>query len=507
MQLNANNIEKIDATKVELPTKTLLGLPERVLQFGTGVLLRGLPDYFIDKANKQGIFNGRIVVVKSTDRGGTDAFDAQNGLYTQLERGYESGEKKEKVIVNASISRVLSATIQWNEILACATNPELQIIISNTTEVGITLITSDATADVPTSYPGKLLVFLLKRYEHFKGSIEAGMVIIPTELITDNGARLKAIVTELARLKGLSDDFIYWLHSANDFCSSLVDRIVPGKPSSDEQGLLEKELGYTDELMVMSETYRLWAIETEQERTKLILSFAKADASVVLASDINKFRELKLRLLNGAHTFSCGLAALSGFTTVKEAMSDEYFNAFISTLMLQEIAPVISIGNIGCEEAKTFALQVMDRFRNPYIKHQWKDIAVQYTSKMAMRNIPLIQEKYKSADANGSLMALGFAAYLLFMKPSRSETGKGYMNRNGLSLNDDKIELLFAYWEKQDSVKHIIRSILSDQTIWGTDLSQYPSFVTAVTEYYLQMSEGQNPLALIRSMTEQIPVA
>lgn len=507
MQLNANNIENIESPKVELPTKALLGLPEKVLQFGTGVLLRGLPDYFIDKANKQGVFNGRVVVVKSTARGGTDAFDTQNGLYTQLERGYESGEKKEKVIVNASISRVLSATTQWNEILACATNPELQVIISNTTEVGITLITSDATTDTPTSYPGKLLLFLLKRYEHFKGSSEAGMVIIPTELITDNGARLKAIVTELARLKNLSDGFIYWLHSANDFCSSLVDRIVPGKPSSDEQNLLEKELGYTDELMIMSETYRLWAIETEQERTKKILSFAEADDSVVLASDINKFRELKLRLLNGAHTFSCGLAGLSGFTTVKEAMSDEYFNAFISALMLQEIVPVISTGNIGYKDAKTFALQVMDRFRNPYIKHQWKDIAVQYTSKMAMRNVPLIQESYKSVEANGNLMALGFASYLLFMKPSRSETGKDYMNRNGLPLNDDKIELLFAHWEKQDSIKQIIQSILSDQAIWGADLSQYPSFVTGVIKYYLQMDEGQNPLVLIRSMTEQKSVA
>ncbi len=250
----------------------------KVVQFGTGVLLRGLPDYFIDKANKQGLFNGRVVVVKSTDKGGTDAFDTQNGLYTLLERGYVLGEKKEKIIVNAAISRVLSAAHQWEEVLQCAENPEIQIVISNTTEVGITLLTADATAALPVSFPGKLLAFLLRRYHHFKGADDAGMVIVPTELITDNGAKLKAIVTELARLSGAEDAFIDWLHRANDFCNSLVDRIVPGKPSKADQERVENDLGYQDELMIMSETYRLWAIETDRERSKQVLSFALVDA-------------------------------------------------------------------------------------------------------------------------------------------------------------------------------------------------------------------------------------
>ncbi|TDO28786.1 tagaturonate reductase [Sediminibacterium goheungense] len=490
MQLSAASIEKLQSGKAEWPDQSLLQLPEKVLQFGTGVLLRGLPDYFIDKANKQGLFNGRVVVVKSTDKGGTDAFDTQNGLYTLLERGYVLGEKKEKIIVNAAISRVLSAAHQWESVLQCAENPAMQIVISNTTEVGITLLTADASAAVPVSFPGKLLAFLLRRYHHFKGADDAGMVIIPTELITDNGAKLKAIVTELARLGGAEDAFIDWLHRANDFCNSLVDRIVPGKPSKADQEQVENELGYKDELMIMSETYRLWAIETDRERSKQLLSFAAVDAGVVLAKNINRFRELKLRLLNGTHTFTCALACLSGFRLVKDAMQDPAFLNLIQLLMLEEIVPVVAKGDISKEDAKAFAEQVLDRFRNPYIDHQWEHIAVQYTSKMAMRNVPLIQALYASEEQRDSIMALGFAAYLHFMKPIQQEQHHTFSNAKGMMLNDDKMELLYKHWKQQLATEDIIQQILADQTIWGADLSSYSNFMTAVAAYYFQLEKN-----------------
>jgi tagaturonate reductase len=83
MRLNKNNISKISPTPaLVLPHTTVFELPEKVLQFGTGVLLRGLPDFIINNANNRGRFNGRVVVVKSTATGDTDAFAEQDGLYT-----------------------------------------------------------------------------------------------------------------------------------------------------------------------------------------------------------------------------------------------------------------------------------------------------------------------------------------------------------------------------------------------------------------------------------------
>ena len=326
MNLTRNHLKLINTSiGVELPADDTFQLPEKVLQFGTGVLLRGLPDYFIDKANKQGLFNGRVVVVKSTAQGGSDEFEKQDGLYTLCVRGYDNGTVVDKFILNACISRVLAASESWKEILACAANPEMQVIISNTTEAGIVLVDDDVNAAPPSSFPGKLLAFLHERYKIFKGDLNAGFVILPTELITDNGKKLKEIVLELATRNKLEEGFIKWLNEANDFCSTLVDRIVPGKLSNADKEAAERHLSYKDELMIMSEVYSLWAIETDSERAKAKLAFSACDKGVVIAPDINKFKELKLRLLNGSHTFTCGLAILQGFATVKEAMENETF--------------------------------------------------------------------------------------------------------------------------------------------------------------------------------------
>src|SRR5688572_25220420 len=266
MILSRSSLKNISTQNAVVPRDELFNLPEKVLQFGTGVLLRGLPDYFIDKANKQGIFNGRVVVVKSTSTGGVDAFDEQDGLYTICIRGIEGETKVEENIINASISRVLSAKNNWDEILSCASNPDMQVVISNTTEVGITLINDDVHAAPPESFPGKLLSFLYRRYKVFDGDESKGMVIIPTELIIDNGSKLRNILLELAKQNGLEYFFIDWLVQNNYFCNSLVDRIVPGKLPDSERKILEKELGYEDNLMIMSEVYRLWAIETGEQK-------------------------------------------------------------------------------------------------------------------------------------------------------------------------------------------------------------------------------------------------
>src|SRR5687767_7350536 len=187
MILSRYNLKNISAQDVVTPAESVFDLPEKVLQFGTGVLLRGLPDYFIDKANRKGVFNGRVVIVKSTSHGDTSAFDNQDGLFTHCIRGLENGKKVEENIINASVSRVLNATTEWEKILKCAHNEEMRIIISNTTEVGIQLVHDDIRKHPPVSYPGKLLAFLYERYQAFNGSDSSGMVIVPTELIPDNG--------------------------------------------------------------------------------------------------------------------------------------------------------------------------------------------------------------------------------------------------------------------------------------------------------------------------------
>ena len=484
MNLSKQNLANVKAGTAQLPPKDVFSLPEKVLQFGTGVLLRGLIDDFIDKANRQGIFNGRIVVVKSTNTGGTDAFATQDGLYTQLIKGIDNGTKVDEVIINSSISRVLAASDEWAEILKVAASPELKVIISNTTEVGITLVDDDkVTAAPPKSFPGKLLAVLLKRFETFGGSADSGFVIVPTELVVDNGTKLKDIVKQLAINNNLSEAFISWIDSSNDFCNSLVDRIVPGKPAASELKSAEETLGYSDDLLIMSECYRLWAIETSNAKSKAILSFSKADEEgVVIVDDINKFRELKLRLLNGTHTFSCGLAIVGGFATVKEAMANTTFSTFITNISNKEMAPAILNKNINLADAQAFAGKVLDRFRNPYIEHLWISISMQYTSKMKLRNVPILQKYFAANQTPPSYMALGFAAYILFMKSTRNADGKYIGNLNGkdYTITDDYAAVLSDHWNGANAAS-VVNLVLKDVSLWDIDLSAFNGFKDAVT--------------------------
>jgi len=467
MNLSKQQLPAIRETGLIKPRPETLALEEKVLQFGTGVLLRGLPDYFIDKANRQGLFNGRVVVVKSTDSGDAGAFDRQDGLYTLCVRGIEDGRKMEENIICSAISRVLSAKQQWAEILALARRPEMRIVISNTTEVGIQLVEDDIRLQPPGSFPGKLLAFLYERYGAFRGSAESGMVIVPTELIVDNGKKLAGIVTELAKRCELPLDFLAWLDRHCRFCSSLVDRIVPGQPDKATLQQLHHDLGYTDELLTVCEVYRLWAIEGD-EQIRSVLSFAAADEGVIIEPDIEIYRELKLRMLNGTHTLSCGLAVLAGFTTVKNAMDDMAFAAFVSDLMMKEIAPSIPY-KPAVDDARDFGLKVLDRFRNPHLQHQWMSITMQYSLKMKSRVVPVLLEHYKRHSDPPVRMARGFAGFLLFMK---GEKKPGW---------DDRSAYFTDLWAENSAVDVVMKA-LGNESLWGTDLLLLRGFPEAVLE-------------------------
>ncbi|MDN3654809.1 tagaturonate reductase [Ferruginibacter paludis] len=495
MLLSKENLKKINGDAVLLPDEALLNLPEKVLQFGTGVLLRALPDYFIDKANRCGKFNGRIVVVKSTDGGDAGAFDRQDGLYTLCMRGITDGKSIQESVVCSSVNRVLSAATDWQLVLECAANPELAVIISNTTEIGIELVKEPVSSNPPVSYPAKLLAFLYERFKVFGGSVQSGFVIIPTELISDNGNKLKAIVQELAEWNELDKKFINWLLACNQFCNSLVDRIVPGLPDAGKKAALEQELGYQDDLLIMSEVYSLWAIEGN-EQVKSVLSFAAADPGVVIADDITVFKELKLRLLNGTHTLSCGVAFLAGFTTVKEAMNDAILSQYIKQLMLEEIAVAIPF-NVEEKQAKEFAVKVLDRFSNPSIEHQWISITLNYTAKLKMRVVPVLQYYYKLYKKVPENIATGFAAWLLFMHEVKKEGNnyRGELKGKAYPVKDEMASLFFDQWHNL-TPDNLVKAALSDINLWGADLTQLDGFTENVT-FKLKAIMQQGIMAVI----------
>lgn len=489
MILSRFTLKNIVPGALEVPDESIFSLPEKVLQFGTGVLLRGLPDDYIDKANRKGIFNGRIVIVKSTAQGDTAAFEQQDNLYTLCVRGIRNGEKIEENRINSAVSRVLGAQSDWEQILECAQDSDMQVIISNTTEAGIQLVNDDIRRHPPVSFPGKLLAFLYERFRAFGGSPHSGMVIVPTELVENNGKKLESIVLELAHLNSLPEEFIEWLEQYNHFCNSLVDRIVPGRPDAEKQAALEVELGYRDKLLCMAEAYSLWAIEGN-EHIRKVLGFAEANEEIVIVPDISLHRELKLRLLNGTHTLSCGPAFLAGIDTVKEATDDPVLSVFIQDLMLQELAPAIPY-TVEPAVAAAFGKSVLDRFRNPHIRHLWKSITAQYSSKMKMRCIPLLLHHYRSNTTPPPLFAFGFAAYLWFMK------GETHV------VTDDQAPVFSKRW-KTLSTEELVLQTLTDKAFWETDLTLLPGFYTAVVTHLQAMMQSGIKAALQKHTVQAI---
>lgn len=456
---------------VIVPDDSIFQLPEKIIQFGTGAFLRGLADYYVDKANRQGIFNGRIVVIKSTDQGDLKAFERQDNLYTLAMKGVQNGKLVEETIISSSISRVLSAKNQWSLVLDCARNPAIKIAFSNTTELGIQLVQDDIYQWPPVSFPGKLLAFLYTRFKAFGGNPDAGLVIVPTELISDNGKKLESIVLELAHRNGLESSFIDWLEQCNSFCNSLVDRIVPGRPDDSIKKEIEEHLGYKDDLMIISEYYGLWAIEGDK-KVKEILSFSQVDSGVIIEPDIELYRELKLRILNGAHTLGCGLAYLSGFPTVAEAMENESFSAFITNLIQNEIAVAIPYP-VSTERTQKFSKLILDRFRNPYIGHKWINITHNYSAKINSRVIPAFLEFHKEYGVAPEYMTFGFAVYIFFMKATRKDSDNYYGLSNGTYylIQDQRAAYFYQKWQIS-SLPEMVHLILKDPFIWGTDLTK-----------------------------------
>lgn len=482
MIITKYNLQQVSAANLITPNENLLNLPERVLQFGTGVLLRGLPDFFIDNANRNGKFNGRIAVVKSTSKGDLKDFEAQDSLYTICVRGIANGAPVEENIISSSISRVLSAEGDWETILSIAKQPEVRLIVSNTTEVGIVFVEEDIFQSPPKSFPAKLLAALYARYDALGSTEEADIVVIATELIPDNGKKLASIVDQLIAANHLNSSFIEWLKKHVHFCNSLVDRIVPGKPDEKMLSSLETQLGYQDNLLIMAEPYRLWAIEGDEQVAKLI-GLTGTDHGIIIKPDIEIYRELKVRLLNGSHTLTSGLAHLSGISTVANALNDDVIKDYITALMDNEIVPAIPYAVKG-NEAIDFAKAVLDRFANPYIEHLWLNITFQYAMKMKIRIVPVLLQYYKLYNKVPQYIAFGFSAFLVFIKANRKEGDAYYGTYNGSEyvINDDNAAYFFDLRDLSGAA--FIKKVLADEQLWGKNLTELEGFAETVEENY-----------------------
>lgn len=450
----------------------LRNAPERILQFGEGNFLRAFVDYFVDVANEATDFRAKAVLCQPIPEGRAREINEQDGLYTLCLRGREDGKEVNTRRIVSAVSRCIDPYQDFGALLDCAKNPDLRYIVSNTTEAGIAYDPDCLFDDSPpVSFPAKLTRFL---YERFRLG-GRGFILLPCELIDDNGARLYDCVCRYAEQWSLGDAFLRWLRTENRFCSTLVDRIVTGYPRA-EAAALEAQFGYEDAQLDTAEPFGLWVIEGDAA-LEAELPFARAGLPVRVVPDQKPYKTRKVRILNGAHTSMVPAAYLCGLGTVRACMEDGDVLRFFRRAVWEEILPSLP----EREEAAAFARAVEERFRNPFIEHQLISILLNCASKWRARVLPSVKAYRERAGELPRCLTLSMAAYIEL-----------YTTR---PPKDEEWILDFFAGCRDLPPEDLARAVLQNERLWGEDLTLLSGFCGMVSDMLRDIREqGMRPV-------------
>ncbi|MBO5165779.1 MAG: tagaturonate reductase [Lachnospiraceae bacterium] len=486
---------------MERLNKALSGKKERpikVVQFGEGNFLRGFVDYMIDIANESGKFDGDIVLIKPIEFGSLDMFHEQDCQYTVSLRGIVDGEAKVLNRVITSVADAVDTYKEYEKYMDLAKIDTLRFVVSNTTEAGIVFDDTDKfDAEPPKTFPGKLTKFLYERYKYFNGAADKGLVMLPVELIDDNGIMLKKCVMQLIALWGLEDGFKTWVDEACIFTSTLVDRIITGYPRDEVESIWES-LGYEDRILVTGEPFALWVIESDKDISK---EFPLPDAGmpVIFTDNQKPYKQRKVRILNGAHTSFVLASYLAGNDIVLESMQDEDVKSFMMKTIFDEVIPTLTLPE---KELKDFAEAVITRFNNPYVKHALLSISLNSVSKWRARCMPSFLgyvEKYGKLPAH---LTFSIAALMAFYTGTeiRDKALIGHRNGEEYQILDDMKVLEFFRDNSGKDTGDFVTAYLSNEDFHGQDLTKVEGLADAVSAYLDDIKANGMRAALCKTL-------
>ncbi len=460
-------------------------LPVKVLQFGEGNFLRAFVDYMIDIVNEKADFNGGIVLVKPISFGSLESFHEQDCRYTVLLRGLVDGKPTEQTRLITSVNDAVDAYGEYEKYAAYAREESLRFIVSNTTEAGIVLDES-ARFDLcpPNSYPGKLTKLLFERAEAFDYAKDKGLVILPVELIDDNGIELKRCVKALAKLWNLGDRFDQWLEEACVFTSTLVDRIVTGYPRDEVESIWAK-LGDEDRLLGSGEPVALWVIESPCDLSNE-LPLPACGLPVSYTDNQKPYKQRKVRILNGAHTSFVPMAFQCGYDYVLDAMHDPMIKTFMQQTLYEEVIPTLSLPR---EDLQSFAEAVTARFENPYIKHALLSICLNSVSKWRARCMPSLLGYVEKTGQLPARLTFSLASLMSLYHGGQLVEGKLVCQRGeeSYTLQDDAAVLSFFQNHNDADPAQTVHDFLSNQTFFGQDLTLIPGLEASVAASYQEI--------------------
>lgn len=468
-------------SRATAPDPAIDALPERIVQFGEGNFLRAFVDWMVDVANRRGLAAGRVVVVQPIARGMVADLNAQDCRYHLAARGVADGKVQESLHRVASISRGLDPYTQWHQFLALAAQPAISVVVSNTTEAGIAYTAEPRPVDTcPQSFPAKACAFLHARFAALGDTAATGLLFLPCELIEANGTTLRDCVLRHAEAWNLGPAFIDWVKEHNRFCNTLVDRIVPGYPKAEADELCRRA-GFADKLVVAAEHFHLWVIEGDPALAER-LPLHQAGLEVVWAQELAPYRTRKVRVLNGAHTMMVLAAFLAGRDTVKECLDDALVGGFLRAGVFDEILPSL---DLPAQEKQAYAAAVLERFANPFIRHELLSISLNSVSKWAVRVLPSLEQYRARTGKLPQRLAFSLAALIAFYRGTPAADGSLTGSRAGAPypIRDDA-PVLAAFGEHWTAhagdPAALARAVCADQRLWKRDLTAIPGLGEAV---------------------------
>lgn len=468
--------------------------PEKIIQFGEGNFLRAFVDWIIWNMNQKTNFNASVAVVQPIDRGMAEWLNGQDCLYHVNLQGRLNGEAINSLERIDVISRALNPYSQNAAFMALADQPEIRFVISNTTEAGITFDPACKFTDAPaSSYPGKLVQLLYRRYKTFEGDPKKGLIIMPCELIFLNGHHLKDCIRKYIEL--WKDDFAAdyegfkeWFEKYNYVCATLVDRIVPGFPRKDIAAIQEK-VGYADNLVVQAEIFHLWVIEKPEnmsiEQLREEFPAEKAGLHVLIAESEKPYHERKVTLLNGPHTVLSPVAYLSGINIVRDACNDPVVGKYIHKVQFEELMETL---NLPMDELRQFASDVLERFNNPYVDHQVTSIMLNSFPKFETRDLPGLKTYLERKGELPKGLVLGLAAIITYYKGGTRADGAPIQPNDAQEIMD----LLQQLWATGCTRKVAEGVLGATDIIWKEskqNLNEIPGLTNMVVNFLDSIQE------------------
>ncbi|MFL5863500.1 MAG: mannitol dehydrogenase family protein [Solirubrobacteraceae bacterium] len=471
-RLSLANVKQLPRALV--PRVDPLSLPVGIVHLGIGAFHRAHQAVYTEDAVAAAGGDWGISGVSQRTATVVEQLGPQDGLYTLAERD-GSGER---LRVIAAVRELMWARAQSEAVAARIASPATRLVTLTVTEKGyhhdpatnrLRLDSPDVAADLADGGSRTVVGQVVQGVARRRADDAGPLTVLCCDNLPDNGHVVSRLVFDFvahsARADGLGD----WIAANVRFPSTMVDRITPATTDAD-RARIAAALGARDDGAVVTEPFTQWVIEDDFAAERP----AWERAGAIVTADVRPYEQIKLRLLNGAHSALAYLAVLADEALVSDAVRPERaFQAVLRRLMADEVAPTLTVPD-GFDLG-TYQADLLERFANPALRHRTLQIAMDGSQKLPMRLLGTIRDR-RRAGTEPVMASLGVAAWMRFVSARRSDSGRD------LTVDDPLADEIAQRLRGREDPEPVVDSLLSMSQVFDPQLAVDPGWRALLVE-------------------------